>query len=492
LTTTGAARTGNELSPDARVDAEELMSDLLRLRWLSSLGAVTWATLFLQDWAVVHYVHHGVLWHFLLIRGLGLIVILAVVRRLHDRRPLTRRQLNWLDLGVFSMVQAGISVLSLEYEGIASRYATGVIVALVSRSSVLAAHWRRGLMLLGIPVLFYPGTFVVASVFDANLRRQFADPSAIATFAQSLYVIAVSLGVCVWGGHGNWTMRRQLFESRSIGRYSLKRRIGRGGMGEVWVAHHAALHRDVALKILRPEQDSDPVALRRFEQEVAATTQLTHPNTVRVFDYGVTEDGIWYYAMELLDGVTLKELVHQSGQLEVRRALRIAHHVARALAEAHAHGIIHRDIKPENIFITTAGNETDLVKVLDFGIAKFKEFEGADSLTKPGSIFGTPAYMSPEAARGKDVGPASDVYGVGALLYFMLTGKPPFSGRNPTEVLLAHVERSAPNVTETPGVTVDTQVEQLVQRCLSKAPEQRYGDATKLADALGTIRRALG
>ncbi|HEY5961750.1 MAG TPA: serine/threonine-protein kinase, partial [Polyangiaceae bacterium] len=229
----------------------------------------------------------------------------------------------------------------------------------------------------------------------------------------------------------------------------------------------------------------------RFEQEVAATTQLTHPNTVRVFDYGVTEDGIWYYAMELLDGMTLKELVLEARHLDVQRALRIAHHVARALAEAHLHGIVHRDIKPENIFITRAGNESDFVKVLDFGIAKFKEFEGADSLTKPGAIFGTPAYMSPEAARGKVVGPASDVYGVGAVLYFMLTGSPPFSGRNPTEVLLAHVERCAPNVTETAGITVDTKVEHLVQRCLNKLPEQRYSDATELAEALAVLRRAL-
>lgn len=489
LTTNDTPSTGREFASTERVDAEELVSDLLRLRWLSTIGAVTWVMFFIQDWAVVRYAHFGKLSHFFAIRLVGFLVILAVLRRLRDSRMPTRWQLNWMDIGVFSMVQIGISLLSLEYEGIASRYAMGVIVALVARSSVLASHWRRGLMLLGTPLLFYPATFIAAAWVRPDVRAQFSDPTALATFAQSLFVISVSLGVCVWGGHGNWAMRRQLFESRSIGKYILKRKIGRGGMGEVWVAHHAALHRDVALKILRPERDSDPVTLRRFEQEVAATTQLTHPNTVRVFDYGVTEDGIWYYAMELLEGVNLKELLERAGPLEVRRALRIAHHVARALAEAHEHGIVHRDIKPENVFIAKAGNEPDFVKVLDFGIAKITDMDNASALTRTGTIFGTPAYMSPEAARGADVGPPSDVYGVGALLYFMLTGSPPFTGRSPTEVLLAHVERSAPLVAETPGVRVDDDVERFVHRCLAKAPEERYADATELSAALAELRR---
>jgi len=471
-----------------RIEREELVSDTMRLRFLSTIGAVAWASFFIQDWMVVRYSRQGDLAHFATVRAIGMLFIILVVVRMRVRRPIPLRQLNAIDIGIFAIINSCIALLSLVYGGIASRYAQGVLITLVSRSSVLAAPWRRGLFLLGTPILFYPLTLLVCAAFDDTVRAQFSDPHALSVFIQNLYVHALSLGTCVWGGHGNWMMRRQLFESRSIGKYSLKRRIGRGGMGEVWVAYHPGLHRDVALKILRQEQDSDSVAVRRFEQEVAAMTQLTHPNTVRVFDYGVTEDGIWFYAMELLEGVNLKELVEKSGPLDPQRALRLAHRISRALAEAHQHGIVHRDVKPENVFITEAGNEPDFVKVLDFGIAKMGGAHDNDGLTRTGAIFGTPAYMSPEAARGAEAGTASDVYGVGALLFFMLTGKPPFSGRSATEVLLAQVERPIPRLSEIPGCDACGDVDQLVQKCLAKSAAERFADASELAAALGQLR----
>jgi serine/threonine-protein kinase len=331
-------------------------------------------------------------------------------------------------------------------------------------------------------------TLLVCAAFNQSVRAQFADPQALSVFVQNLYVHALTLGLCVWGGHGNWTMRRQLFESRSIGKYALKRRIGRGGMGEVWLAYHSGLQRDVALKVLRQEHETDPIGVRRFEQEVEAMTQLTHPNTVRIYDHGVTEDGIWYYAMELLEGVNLREFVEQSGPLELPRALRIAHRISRALAEAHERGIVHRDVKPENIFITRAGNEPDFVKVLDFGIAKVTNSRVSDELTRAGAIFGTPAYMSPEAARGAESGAESDVYAVGALLFFMLTGHPPFSGRSPTEVLLAQLKSPVPRLSDALGCNVREDVEHLVEKCLAKEPQARYTNATELSAALSELR----
>jgi serine/threonine-protein kinase len=460
----------------------------MRLRFLSTIGAVAWASFFIQDWMVVLYSHQGNPTHFATVRAAAMFFVVLVVVRTRMRKPISRRELTTIDIGIFFILNSCIALLSLVYEGIASRYAQGILITLVSRSSVLAAHWRRGLLLLGTPILAFPLTMFVCAAFIPDLRAQFADPEKLSIFIQNLYVQALSLGVCVWAGHGNWAMRRQLFESRSIGKYNLKRRIGRGGMGEVWVAHHSGLHHDVALKLLRQEQGPNSVAVRRFEQEVAALTQLTHPNTVRVFDYGVTEDGIWFYAMELLEGVNLRELVETSGPLELPRALRIVHRISRALAEAHQRGIVHRDIKPENIFITQAGNEPDFVKVLDFGIAKVSGHHANDGLTRTGAIFGTPAYMSPEAARGTEAGTASDVYGVGALLFFMLTGKPPFTGRSATEVLLAQIERPIPLMSEMIGRSVGDEVEELVRKCLAKSPDERFADAAELSTAINAMR----
>jgi serine/threonine-protein kinase len=265
--------------------------------------------------------------------------------------------------------------------------------------------------------------------------------------------------------------------------------IGRGGMGEVWEAYHSGLHCNVALKILRPDQDTNPEVVQRFEQEVAAMCRLTHPNTVRVFDYGVTEDGIWYYAMELLEGQTLLELVSGNKRLTVGRALHIAHQVARALAEAHSNGIVHRDVKPENVFITQAGGETDFVKVLDFGIAKLSCEAASTSITRTGAIFGTPTYMSPEAAKGLPMDTRSDVYGLGAVLYCLIAGHPPFQSASPTELLMAHVTTPPPPLRDIPELSIPASVDELVLKCLAKNPADRPADAGQVAQAILTIRQ---
>lgn len=470
-------------------ESDELIRDVLRLRWLCLVGAVAWSLFVLRDWILLGSVRQSGLAPFLSIRLVGLLLLLAAWFRLGSAKPLTRLSLTGIDLGLTSSLGTIIGVLCLQDKGSLSAYGAAVLVVLVARSSILAAPWRRGLLLLGVAPLFFLATCASGALLEPHYRSAWSTAEAENTLLQGLFGLVAALGVCVWAGHGNWAIRRQLFASRSVGKYTLKHRIGRGGMGEVWVANHPALHRDVALKILQTRANSDPIAVRRFEKEVQAMTRLKHPNTVRVFDYGISDDGLWYYAMELLEGGTLKELVDRVGHLELRRALRIAHHVARALSEAHLQGIIHRDIKPENIFIMRAGNEPDFVKVLDFGIAKIQDDEGDPTLTRAGTIFGTPEYISPEAARGKSVGPASDVYGVGAVLYFMLTGSPPFTGDHPVEILLAHVERSAPEVAATPGVIVDEDVERLVHRCLARVPEQRFSDACALAEALGELRK---
>ena len=233
-------------------------------------------------------------------------------------------------------------------------------------------------------------------------------------------------------------VRRQVFEARSLGRYRLTRRLGAGGMGEVWLAHHAALKRDVAVKILRPGAEGHtPGSIARFEREVRATAELVHPNTVRVFDYGVTDDGLQYYAMELLSGVDMATLVEREGALPPARALLLIGQASRALAEAHDHGIVHRDIKPENLFVTSLGGEPDFVKVLDFGIAKVSA--GDTTMTSAGSVLGTPAFISPEVATGLPADARSDVYALGAVLYFLLSGCRPFEAASIGAMLVAHI-----------------------------------------------------
>src|SRR5262249_47318354 len=227
-----------------------------------------------------------------------------------------------------------------------------------------------------------------------------------------LFFIAATAVFLVSGGHRVYLLNRQIFEARNIGRYRLVRKLGAGGMGEVWSAYHAALKRNVAIKILRPDADAGEDRVARFVREVRALSELSHPNTVRVFDYGVTEDGLWYYVMEKLDGIDLERSVEEGGPFPPERAVHVVWQASRALAEAHGRGIVHRDIKPANLFLTDLGGEKDFVKVLDFGIAKLIGDAGAGdaTLTRTGWVAGTPAFMSPEVASGRPADARADVY----------------------------------------------------------------------------------
>jgi serine/threonine protein kinase len=250
-------------------------------------------------------------------------------------------------------------------------------------------------------------------------------------------------------------------------------------MGEVWAAWDETLKREVALKLLRTDRQ-DAVAVARFELEVRATTQLTHPNTVRVFDFGATEDGVSYYAMELLEGEPLSALLQREGDLRPARAVWIGAQVARALAEAHARGIVHRDIKPENIFITRAGDEPDHAKVLDFGIARLSSAAGG--LTQDG-IVGTPQYLAPELLLGEKAGPAVDVYGLGVVLFQMLTGALPFAAEDGRALLLARLAIEPRGVRDL-APEVPEVLANVVRHALARQPDDRLPDGRALADAL--------
>ncbi len=273
-------------------------------------------------------------------------------------------------------------------------------------------------------------------------------------------------------------------EQRSLGHYELVKRIGVGGMGEVWEARHPALKVEVAVKVLRLDSKR---SVARFETEARTMASLVHPNTVRIFDYGVVGDSLSYYAMERVHGKSLGALVASSGPLPPARALHLVKQVASALYAAHKRGLVHRDVKPENVLVCSEGGESDVVKVIDFGLvfgAEESKRDGGERVTLPGRVLGTPIYISPETVIGHEPTSASDVYALGCVLYFLLTGRPPFVGDSPREIIAAHVRDEVPPPSGLAPHVLSKAVEDLVMRCLSKDPTMRPRSGTKLLEAI--------
>jgi serine/threonine-protein kinase len=297
--------------------------------------------------------------------------------------------------------------------------------------------------------------------------------------------IVGAAAAAIYGSHRIEVLRVEAFNARQIGPYLLKRRLGAGGMGEVYLAEHRLLRRPCAVKIIRPEQALDRKSVVRFEREVQTTATLTHPNTVQIFDYGHAEDGAFYYAMEYLPGLSLQDLVEHHGPIPAARAIYLLRQVCGALREAHGIGLIHRDIKPNNILVCQLGGLHDVAKLLDFGLVQPPAVDAQDSkLTKEGTILGTPAYMSPEqAASAGNVDARSDLYSLGAVAYFLLTAEILFQKESAVAMLAAHLYEPVKAIrTKFPDVPAD--LEEVVLRCLEKDPASRYPNAEILDQAL--------
>ena len=262
-------------------------------------------------------------------------------------------------------------------------------------------------------------------------------------------------------------------------RYTIVGRVGAGGMGTVYRAEQSPMNREVALKVLRRDLGRDPETVARFHREAHTLSALKHPNTVTIFDFGQTSDGLLFLAMELLEGEMLSSRLKRVGAMDVPTAIRIATGVLRSLGEAHTRGIIHRDLKPDNIFLAKVHgrpDEDELVKVVDFGIAKIRDGEpGLEPLqTQEGTVFGTPRYMSPEQAQGKSLDGRSDLYAVGVLLFHMLTGHPPFTDDDAVIVMAHHIKTvPTPVRTLVPDRAIPDSLEALVTRALEKDPAAR-------------------
>jgi CHASE1-domain containing sensor protein len=310
-------------------------------------------------------------------------------------------------------------------------------------------------------------------------------------------VLVIGLGLTLVATAGSVTLttigrlRRKLAESVKLGQYTLQEQIGEGGMGIVYRATHAMLRRPAAIKLLLKKTASES-DLARFEREVQLTSRLAHPNTISIFDYGRTSDGVFYYVMEFLDGMDLDRLVRELGPLDPGRAIHILAQVSGALAEAHLMGLIHRDIKPANIVLTERRDEPDVVKVVDFGLVKTIDPSASQiGITGIDSITGTPLYLAPEAITAPDtIDGRVDIYALGAVAYFVLTGEHVFEGRNIVEVLGKHLADQPIPPSRRLGRPLAPDLEALVLACLAKDRDARPASAGALRAALLACRDA--
>ncbi len=366
---------------------------------------------------------------------------------------------------------------------------------LVTRAVTVPSSARRTLLLglaIGVPLLV-----VIGAAAAGATREEFvalgADPDApikaalvvtvytAAWWAMTVFVATATTRV-IYG------LRREVRDTRKLGQYTLEEKLGEGGMGIVYRASHALLRRPTAVKLLLPERTGE-ADLVRFEREVQLTASLTHPNTVTIFDYGRTPDGILYYAMELLDGATLEEVVLIDGAQPASRVIHVLAQVAGALAEAHGVGLIHRDVKPGNIVLCRRGGESDIAKVVDFGLVK--ELRGGEAaLTAANTITGTPQYMAPEMISAPEsVDARSDIYALGAVGYYLVTGEHVFTGKNIVEICGHHLHSEPTPPSERLGAPVPEALERVLLDCLAKEPERRPPTAIDVRDRLVACRQ---
>ncbi len=410
----------------------------------------------------------------------GLLLLCGTIAR---RAQATNVNVTVIELLAFAGTSISLAFIALRSGGLASHYIPGITLIVFIQTMSLPSRWKRALALVTVDLVAVPGVLGLAATFDPVIAAQWRTPEIISVFVLD-YVIVVAAGIgASIGGHLIWAARRQVFQARQLGRYRLKARIGSGGMGEVWLAWDEGLKRDVALKILARQATGRDLA--RFEREAFAASSLQSPHTIRVFDFGASDDGVWFIAMEHLDGADLATLVADRGALSIARAVRFARHACASLGEAHSGGIVHRDIKPANLFVTNAGDQFDILKLLDFGIAKVARDEEDATVTQAGWIAGTPAYMSPEVCSGASVADArSDIYSLGAVIYYLLTGTPPFTTENVAALMMAHVNETPETPSQRLGALIPHDLEAAILKCLEKRPEARFQRIRDLDAAL--------
>jgi eukaryotic-like serine/threonine-protein kinase len=407
------------------------------------------------------------------------------------------RTLGALDAVSFAVAAVFLSFMTIEDEGQILQVLLALTVTVMVRAILLPSRPGRTAL---ISALVFAPTVVVC------IARH--HPTAfLPGFSPGYQKLHMTLNTVLWSVLGTtlativsrvlYGLRRQVAEASELGQYLLEEKIGGGGMGEVWRARHRLLIRPAAIKLIRQKavrgMTSDPELLvRRFEREARATAALTSPHTVQLYDFGVTEDGRLYYVMELLDGLDLDTLVRQHGPLPPERVVHLLRQVCAALQDAHGNGLVHRDIKPANVVVSRAGTTFDFVKVLDFGLVKLDTARDTDrellKLSTEDSWSGTPGYMAPEVVLGAATDHRVDLYALGCVAYWLLTGKLVFEGQNAMQVMMQHVQAEPQRPSARIERAMPAALEALVMDCLEKDPARRPASAELVSERLEAVQ----
>jgi serine/threonine protein kinase len=422
---------------------------------------------------------------------MGLLWLLA------RRARLSLRSLGTLD--AISLVVAGsfLSLMTVEDEGQILQTLLALTVTVMIRAILVPSRPSRTLLL---SALVFAPTIVVC--IARHHPTEF-----LPGFTPGYQKLHMTLNTVLWSVLGTtlatiisrvlYGLRQQVAEASELGQYVLEDKIGGGGMGEVWRARHRLLIRPAAIKLIRPQaleaMSGDPALLmRRFEREARATAALKSPHTVQLYDFGTTEDGRLYYVMELLDGLDLDTLVRQHGPVPAERVVHILRQACSSLLDAHGNGLVHRDIKPANVVVSRAGTTFDFVKVLDFGLVKLdtarRAGDDAVELSADGSTSGTPAFMAPEVVLGgADTDHRVDLYALGCVAYWLLTGKLVFEGENAIQVMVHHAHTPPPRPSLRVGWPIPGPLEDLLMECLEKDPTRRPPSAEVVSTRLNAV-----
>ena len=383
----------------------------------------------------------------------------------------------------FTAAAVTIALMATSLGGIRSPYMHGISIVALVRAAVIPEPWQTAWPGFAQIAAAFPIVMAAGGLVSPTARLEWFSSDALVTFVSNYIFVLSSAVVGMVTSNTVWQAQQRVYRARRVGRYRLLAPIGKGGMGEVWLAWDLSLQRNVALKLLRAVGETEPDMVARFEREALATSRLRSPHVVQIFDYGASEDGLYYIAMEYLNGRDLCTLVREQGPVSASMATRYMIQACLALEVAHGAGVIHRDIKPENLFLIRQDGEQDLIKLLDFGIVRFRE-PGAGNLTWTGVLIGTPLYLAPELWTGSPADERSDLYSMGVTFYFLLTGRTPFVESDP-----AGRGRLAPIfAAPTPS---ESALEDVVRRCLAAQPADRHASARALREALEELGAGL-